>query len=831
MKNKKSLEEVLDSISLEDLSFSKRLKDIEKDDLASLPDLKRHLIHMSLYLNKANSLPFMNQDISSSILNWFLGRAIFCGRDAISCHKGIDEADGIYLGILLGKVGGCFVNLGKNNPSVRVKERCIKRGALYLEEAVQNIPNIPSDLKNSAYGHVGRLFFDAQREVSDFNTELKYLLFSIRCSELSGIFGNQDKKNYEQIGRAYYDLQFLIGKSFREKGARGLQEVKGRIVDVLNQFEGIFEKKRISLLKFTSCSYEELQLSALENAFKAFNLAKRQGDKSRDNMSYRGSCLTKIVGLKDRFGRIDKKTARRDLEKARELLTVVYQKRGDVKDCSRLAECQFRFAKLAKDVDVKKTAYREAIDYYEKAEEALVGTCGRVNSEIFSYRAGCFFKLAEITEGEEKERNLEKAAEDFNKAFREGDETLENRSKKSVCFIELLKCKLRKGWDERVESLIKETKNNLEKSIEINKDNNRISVYPYFLFYDLSSLVMLSGRRLDMFSLRDSRDYIDEALENYERGGWEHKEIGGSLHLMCEPLDEHGLLRSRFLMKKGRAKYLEREVDNAGLLSERLKREFGTNSKFCTINPLSIVSHQGDKYYVMDRVRGATLGEMVQNGCVSFELIRDVAKFLGFIHARMPFGGSSFEYESYVRDKLRKLAVEEGIVRKIVDNYASIKADLESGFFVFNKDARSRNWIIEENGEHRIFAIDLESKYTGVPAEVDVSSLLEYLNLDFNDKKRLFETYRESFEEFLRGSFDEDRFPCYRRYLNASLPRAVSILSWPTTQRSERRLILKNVRGNLLAVKQEDPAYHRKFSHNYQGLLDGLRRLIKVCNK
>ncbi len=754
----------------------------------------------------------------------------------------------------------------------------------------------PNDLTREIYGRASQAFSEAYKIKTKSeddeeakidrleDSDLENLINGIICSELSRDCDNDDTVNYQAIGRGYYDLQYLIEKANRrETGKITPQKIKEKIQKIL-EWGVSYEVNREPTKKMPFKNYkgdllkivemlemehklgQEMQFIAIESSFEAFKKSNEKGDNRPDNESYRGMCLVDLVKLNNWLHKFDREEARNKLNEAEGLLEDVFNKRREevnsatikeveksleeklVKDHTRLAECKFRLADITDDIQIKKGLYQNVINNNKKAKERLMNIGVTIKPEIPSFIASSHYKLAEISlEKDEKIKNLEETINFNEEARLLGDNSPENRSKMGSCYLRLLNIALEEKNVEGIDRSIRKVKETLEDAVRINESNKESFVYPIFLLGLLSQKIFENSMNPQDYGLKTFNEYVSEAIGSYNENSpyWSIEIIGQSKNFVFQSLDNHGLLKPIFLMKKGDLKYLEKEMENARILNEKLEKEFGRDRKFYSINPLSIISHEdkydiskSGKYYVMFREKGILLSQMIQERDENLiDIVKDVVKFLGFIHAQMLVGESNFEYESFIKRKLNQMGIDENIIQKIVENYLPIREDLKKRFFVFNKDAHPRNWMIgkkESDTIEKIIALDLEQKRESVPAEADLASLLEFVDFNEEEKEELFNLYKNSLEVYLpeeKRSFLESFMPSFRGYLNASFPKAISVISWPTISKEDKIKILKNTRDNLNKVKKIDLEYYNTYFEYYRNILYGLNGIIEIIEK
>ncbi|MFA5084348.1 MAG: hypothetical protein WC475_03135, partial [Candidatus Paceibacterota bacterium] len=750
------------------------------------------------------------------------------------------------------RIGGCmednilgFLYLKKAKLDNENREENYQRGLSLIKNSIAKMNSgYINNRTMLIYSFAGTAFFDAcgiklknkvekleDLEGPDFENLIKGIVYS----ELGEKFGNKEAINNQIIGRSYYLLQHLMERA-------DVSRMKNKI----SQFLIPNYSKEMRLHKLIDLKEDGLQPNQLRNEMKsialkyaldAFRKNSERGDDSLDNKSYTGMCLVDLVRLRLKESR-EETSHKTKLAEAESLLESVLNERKTFKDYTRLAECKYRLAGMAEN-SAKKDLYLQVKELNCKAIEICKKESIAVKTEVYSLIAGSLFKFAEISDNcEEKRKNLEEALKFFRQS---NDGSPENSSKTAQCSYDLLKLKLEEKSDKkRIAELIGETKKSLEEAINNNKRNNGNFIYPYFSLYFLARTVKKSGMSLRKYGLSEPKDYMVEALKNYEKNpNLQFERKGQSLNLVYTPLDNYGLLEPIFMLKKGKMKYLEKEVENATILNKKLKRAFGKDRKFLVVDPFSIITNKksdgaSEKYYIMRKEMGTTLDKIIENKLEEdiVPLAKDVVEFLGFIHSKMGCSKSKFEYEPFIRRKLGQIGADEGLIEEIAGNYAPIKNDLKGGLFVFNKDAHTRNWMIDK--KRRIIALDFEEKMGGMPAEVDLAGLLEYMDIGDDDKKMLVGEYRKSLEKYstiknrIALFLKPEKAPSMRRYLNATFPKAISIISWPQTKKEEKLKMLQNVGKNMRKLAEIDPIYYNKFSDNYCALLKGLDRLMAM---
>lgn len=617
--------------------------------------------------------------------------------------------------------------------------------------------------------------------------------------------------NSRKIGRGYYKLQSLVGGD-NQLGGLSAEDFQDQIRIHLPTFssESPGIKKNIgSLEKVLSLGSKEenlrLEMSFifLESALNAFERSFRNGDTGPDNASYRGMCRVDLARLNGKLRKHSEVEMLKELQVAEGLLESVIERRkmkgksDFYKDYSRLGECKFLLANLTQDEGRKRALYEEVINCEKLAvmEFRRHWNSSRIKPELYNHMASSYFKLAGISsDADEKIKYFKLAVEYIEEAKTNGDPSSENRSKKATCMSYLLKQEAKRGVERGVVlERLRQIKRTVEEAIEVNGPGR--FVFPLFLLYFVSKDVEegeisgVSKCDLDEIGLRESLDYVDEAIRAYAANDWAVTEITRSRNLVCSPKDNYGLFENVIILKQGKLEDLARESATTEHLKEALELS-SLSKKYSTPKPLCITYHQDSNdrlsghYYVMSQKHGITLEDFLEdsNGAESKTavVLGDVIDYLAFIHATIPVEYQEFSQDRGkidVGEKLEKLVKldigfrEEDKVR-VLEQYVLISGRVGSRL-VFNKDSHPRNWILSNGGEC-IIALDFEGGV--IPQAYDLVKLLDYKPF-FNEQTKddMIKLYLQSYGKY-KGeenlpSFDELK----SQYLHLSIHR---VLTW-----------------------------------------------------
>ncbi len=748
--------------------------------------------------------------------------------------------------ILASNIGTAYYVLARDVERMEFKDHLLSKASLLYEYALRNV-RIHAKLKNP----LACLYLNGRKIFSEIyainknrkkKRDLVNLFRSIICAELSEKYGNKNMANYQFIGRRYYELQYIIEKN-RDKS--GLEE----IIDILSyqgfaKYGGGIKEIGESLGGSDVKKLKNAQYIALELALDGFNSSRSHGDNSLDNKSYRGMCLVDMAKLNNYLKKIDGKSLEKILRLADSLLEEVYQERSKIgvddfhKDCSRLAECEFRLAELVCDNGEKRSLYLDSIYRNLEAINLLRDRGRKIMPEIYSFVASCYFKLVQVAKTNSERRNFFfHALKYFRDAQEAGDNSAVCECKIGNCYSRLLNMNFDKVKHGEVDWIIRSARDSLEKAHEINEKERGYYVYPDILLAFLSRNIKRAGGDLEKYDLKAYDKYAKTALETANRNpNWMVEDTGKrSKNFVCVSLDNYGLLDDFMVLKRGKFGNIEKESEVSKEINNKLEDTFGKDRKFFVPSSFDVIEHwDEDKemsgtYYVMSREMGMTLEEVLNDSMIGrnekFDLLKEVINYLSFIHANLKLKEDiKFEHENFIEDRLKKAGVGNEVIKKIVLNYTPVKRDLEEGNYVFYKDAHPRNWLVNRKS-NKLIGLDWEEK-GHVPAEIDLQGLLECTNLTIDEEFELIEDYNKFYRGYIGKGF-LGKNASFRRFLNASVPRAIQKLKWETISNGEKIGALKNAIMSIGEIKKLDNEYYIKFYDNYQGIKEGLDDLIK----
>ncbi len=622
--------------------------------------------------------------------------------------------------------------------------------------------------------------------------------------------GCDNSINSQKIGRGYYHLKFFIEQADRrEFQGVSVKDIRDKIKKILDELDSQSsadtQKQKIGLREISDLDVRDNELAAnmefisLQHALNAFERSNLGGDHSPHNASYRGMCRVDLAKLNNRLNKHNTYSSVKELELAEFLLESVLNTREggpDYKDYSRLAECKFRLAEIIMIPDRKKDLYTQAINSaklsifnFKRKEKST-----QVKPELFSVIASSYYRLAGISLGDEKKRNLEEAVNHFDYSFKSGDTSTENRFKTGACSLKLLEIILRdvSSKPEEIDKFIEQTRDIFQDSLERTKTKTwgrNYSIYSLFMLYFLSKDVIennISRGDLVKYGLREPLAYVKDALRIFTSDKeLAIRRLSSSANFVCKCRDDYSLLNSIFIMKKGERVSLDKERQITEELRAALDNKL-LRGRYTVPRPLCIIDHEDQEktlsgsYYALSRKMGVTLEEFFKDERTiskdrKSEVLMGVADYLAFIHANIASGQVSQDYSFKLRERLAKLEdlsiIDSSTKKQIIENYSPILGSFQEATLVFNKDAHPGNWIITKDGS--IVAIDFEDKAGSVPVEFDLVNLTGYGDCTRSRRDNLIEFYTASFERYSGRSVNYDE----TRYLNAFIHQAISVIA------------------------------------------------------
>lgn len=667
--------ETIDSIGLKEenfLTIAKKLGEAEKEDDDRYADeFMRYAYRSSNYLN------FLNRNIENITKKqerFFLRKIIRSGKKACKKHTNNRQLRGSKIELLESKIGMACIDLAKNSAFLDFINKWCEKGIYFLKESIEHLIYYRSDdkTKKEVYSFTGQAFSTAYQIITGQKngeegkldnlkeSDLENLVMGIACQELSRDYGNDNKVNYQAIGRNYYSLQYLIEEADGEEIKEiNIKKIKDKIREILGKKsrggEDIFSKYSgglqgiISLDDETSQLGKEMQFIAVKSSFEAFEESHKprrggEGDNSLDNESYQGVCLTDLVKLNNWLHKFDSNEARKMLEEAEPLLKkVVIGRKEEVdnaiteeikkglkeklaKDYTRLAECKFRLADgdITRDTEERKKLYAEVIDLNDRAI-----ALGRTISEVYGSIAGSHYKLAELScDIKEKKKHLEEAVTIFESLFKKAEDfSAENRSKTGSCYIGLLELELEEnkhsfrkreihrisnllGIETKIDRCIGQAKDALEGAIEKGKKKKGGFIYPYCLLAELSDSISDNKIRGHDTLTRDynwdkvvGKLFEKENLKEILKPLFEEKEK------VCVVNDEYGLMRRDLIVKESEdEEELKQEFLRNKFIYDAMKKSLDLASDSVPFSrPINFIQKDGKHYYVMRRSKGINL--------------------------------------------------------------------------------------------------------------------------------------------------------------------------------------------------------------------------------
>mgnify|MGYP001607235501 FL=1 len=328
------LEEILESIDLDDPDFPRKLREAEESEISIF-----YRDWSDFYFEKYKEIKKSKKDIDKKIPRFFLLRSLQLGYKFLNSNRDIDFSTP---GTFFSKTAKKWISLGEDDSLLtETREHCFKNAFSFSMKALTHMKPLE---KKRCSGYVGGTLSNLyrSRKYKKDNFGLECLVTAIASSEL----GNDTAGNYQVIAREYYDLQDLIEKVNRsEIKGMTIEKIKkitknvinwkyrGKLGKIIQPFKDNLKLCSISKPNQNNSYYRgmEMQFIALQNALEAFDKSydNGKGDTNLDNMSYRGMCITDIARLNNWLKKYSGAEIRKKLEGAEELLTSVLVKRLD----------------------------------------------------------------------------------------------------------------------------------------------------------------------------------------------------------------------------------------------------------------------------------------------------------------------------------------------------------------------------------------------------------------------------------------------------------------------------------------------------------------------
>ena len=545
----------------------------------------------------------------------------------------------------------------RNEDEKEEKEKDYKEGFRLVSEALKLLnPDRKEGDTSKIYSYLGLAFSDAFRiktgqkgdEEVEFKrvekNDLENLITSIACSEYSRDSGNEKPENYQAIGRQYFNLHGLIKKiSAGEVLEIDVLDFKKKVRDVLSKksnhlrgdsLKAIFKNYRGGLRKIDNF-YEnvpnlgkEIGFIALESALTSFEESARgdEGDKSLDNKSYRGTCMTELAKLNRWLKKWDNNEVREKLKEAKSLLENVVEKREEEllvlekngeseytkaklsKDYTRLSECEFRLADsdITLDTDERKKLYEDVI----KLNNLAIAR-GRVTSQTNSFIASSHYKLVELSsDNNEKKKHLDEAINGFNLSFGEGDNSPENRGKTGSCYLKRLEIMLQENpASDEIEAIIGKARETLEDAVRKGKEKSFI--YPYCLLAELSDSIGDNkiGGYDELMERYSWKTVVDKLFDNKDNLANIFRPLTKEKVWIVD--DEYGLMKRDLVIKENEnVEELKQEFLRNKFIYDTMKDSLNLASDSVPFSrPISVIQKGGKSYFVMRRSKGINLNQ------------------------------------------------------------------------------------------------------------------------------------------------------------------------------------------------------------------------------
>ena len=182
-----------------------------------------------------------------------------------------------------------------------------------------------------------------------------------------------------------------------------------------------------------------------------------------------------------------------------------------------------------------------------------------------------------------------------------------------------------------------------------------------------------------------------------------------------------------------------------------------------------------------------------------------------------------------INERLTSLGLKSETLDKIINNLDQVFGTIYNIKKVVNKDAHSRNWIIDEFGG--IVAIDFEADRI-VPITYDIANLIDqHGRMPIYEKDELFDKCLESFIKY-GGKIDNYNKDQYKlAYLNSVIIRTLEAYSM--LRESDKDIMLDSIENSIKAIeriKTEYNEYYRLNEIKYNNLSEGIREL-KIFNE
>ena len=182
-----------------------------------------------------------------------------------------------------------------------------------------------------------------------------------------------------------------------------------------------------------------------------------------------------------------------------------------------------------------------------------------------------------------------------------------------------------------------------------------------------------------------------------------------------------------------------------------------------------------------------------------------------------------------INERLTSLRLKSETLDKIINNLDQVFVTIYNIKKVVNKDAHSRNWIIDEFGG--IVAIDFEADRI-VPMTYDIANLIDqHGRMPIYEKDELFDRCLESFIEY-GGKIEKSERGKYKlAYLNSVIIRTLEAYSMLIE--TDKGILDDSLTNSLKAIERIKIEYNEYYKLNeisYRDLTEGISEL-KIFNE
>ncbi len=291
---------------------------------------------------------------------------------------------------------------------------------------------------------------------------------------------------------------------------------------------------------------------------------------------------------------------------------------------------------------------------------------------------------------------------------------------------------------------------------------------------------------------------------------------------------EEPMLNAEVIAKAGSEESLKEEIS----LTKRAERLVADFDGLYVPTPISIIEHNGRKYYIMEYASGELLSGKIKDVQDSTEKdkerkdleqrIIEISGFLGMLHAGLNADFMPRDHIEAVEKKLKERGMDTPQIKDICISLAPSVKSLDASPLVYHKDAHPGNWYADEFG---ITALDFEAN-GAVRAQIDMAKLLNRHRLfDYSAQARFLDSYRQAFKKYSKNKTRVTDRVFHLAYLNAVIITAFETYSSSVENTSVISDALLNAGDAVEIIRQEFSEYYKTNRTAYENLKKHMDKL------